>query len=88
MKPISLHDGIVTLSGLLGLTHAQDDDKIEITQLPPGHFETYDLHDNGKVTFGSRQKFHSIGDVPVYKTLVTPNGTCVMDSVLLSKVLL
>ncbi|XP_064629129.1 asparagine synthetase [glutamine-hydrolyzing]-like [Lineus longissimus] len=64
------------VKGLLGLSHTKDDDKIEITPLSPGHIETYDLCVNGKVTFGSKQRFHSIGEAPTYKTLVTPNGEC------------
>ncbi|XP_019644205.1 PREDICTED: asparagine synthetase [glutamine-hydrolyzing]-like [Branchiostoma belcheri] len=61
--------------GLMGLSHDDDDNKVDIEPFPPGHFEAYDLSPNGKVTLRERARFHKIGDMPKYDALVKPLGT-------------
>ncbi|XP_035689346.1 asparagine synthetase [glutamine-hydrolyzing]-like [Branchiostoma floridae] len=58
--------------GLMGLSHGHDDHEVNIDPFPPGHFETYDLSPNGKVTLKECARFHKIGDMPKYDALVKP----------------
>ncbi|CAH1239047.1 ASNS [Branchiostoma lanceolatum] len=58
--------------GLMGLSHGHDDHEVNIEPFLPGHFESYDLSPNGKVTLRERGRFHKIGDMPKYDALVKP----------------
>ncbi|XP_078703675.1 asparagine synthetase [glutamine-hydrolyzing]-like isoform X2 [Branchiostoma floridae x Branchiostoma belcheri] len=58
--------------GLMGVSHDNDDNKVDIEPFPPGHFEAYDLSPNGKVTLRECARFHKIGDLPKYDALVKP----------------
>ncbi|KAI8498197.1 hypothetical protein Bbelb_241410 [Branchiostoma belcheri] len=63
---------IAGVLGLMGVSHDNDDNKVDIEPFPPGHFEAYDLSPNGKVTLRERARFHKIGDMPKYDALVKP----------------
>ncbi|XP_067649261.1 asparagine synthetase [glutamine-hydrolyzing]-like [Haliotis asinina] len=56
--------------GLFGLSHSLTDEQANIIPVTPGTVEQYDLDNNGRATFRERKQFHSIGDMPMYKTPV------------------
>ncbi|XP_071101856.1 asparagine synthetase [glutamine-hydrolyzing]-like [Haliotis cracherodii] len=56
--------------GLFGLTHNLTDEDANIVSVAPGTVEQYDLDNNGRATFREMKQFHSIGDIPLYKTPV------------------
>ncbi|XP_071102468.1 asparagine synthetase [glutamine-hydrolyzing]-like [Haliotis cracherodii] len=56
--------------GLFGLSHSLTDEAADIVPLLPGTVEQYDLDNNGRATFRKMKQFHSIGDMPLYKTPV------------------
>ena len=58
----------------MGLSHTLSDLEANIEPFSPGHYETYDLQDNGKVKFLEKVQFNKIGCAPVYKTLVQSLG--------------
>ena len=60
--------------GLTDLLHNKEG--TEIVPLQPGHYEAYDLATSGKVTFRERVRFHDVGQVPAYKTMISSYGRC------------
>ncbi|XP_067649398.1 asparagine synthetase [glutamine-hydrolyzing]-like [Haliotis asinina] len=56
--------------GLFGLSHNLTDEAADIVQVDPGTVEEYDLDNNGRATFRKMKQFHSIGNIPLYKTPV------------------
>ncbi|XP_048247811.1 asparagine synthetase [glutamine-hydrolyzing]-like [Haliotis rufescens] len=56
--------------GLFGLSHGLTDEAADIVPVAPGTVEQYDLDNNGRATFREKRQFHSIGDMPLYKTPV------------------
>lgn len=56
--------------GLMDIVHECPLAKVE--PFPPGHVESYDLADSGKVSLISRERYHRIGDPPKYLTPAPP----------------
>ena len=54
---------IIGINGLI-----PDGSNIRVTPLFPGHYESYDLLHNGKVTLNEQGRFHKVGQLPAYKT--------------------
>lgn len=52
----------------------KDKSVADIEPLKPASLEEYDLDKCGKVTLRSRSTFHAVGQMPLYKTLVTSLG--------------
>lgn len=52
----------------------KDKSVADIEPLKPASLEEYDLDKSGKVTLSSRSTFHAVGQMPLYKTLVTSLG--------------
>ncbi|XP_002732808.1 asparagine synthetase [glutamine-hydrolyzing]-like [Saccoglossus kowalevskii] len=50
--------------GLTGLAHGDKDHDIDLMPFPPGHYESYDLLNNGKVKLLETVRYHSIGETP------------------------
>lgn len=60
------------VKGLIGIQSVNGFRKSKVEHVLPGHYETYDLTKEGKCVFKSITQFHSVGQVPKYKTLVSP----------------
>ncbi|XP_046331350.1 asparagine synthetase [glutamine-hydrolyzing]-like [Haliotis rufescens] len=56
--------------GLFGLSHSLTDEAANIVPVAPGTVEQFDLDNNGRATSRKMKQFHSIGDMPLYKTPV------------------
>ncbi len=75
---LSLVNGVnVTFVGLVDLVHSGED--VTIDPIQPGHYESYDLSKNGKVTHKETIKFHKFTEGPVYKTYTGPLGKCCIN---------
>lgn len=48
---------------------------------PPGHLEVYDLDHQGRAVFSRRTAFNRPGQVPLYKTLVSPEADNIKQNV-------
>lgn len=55
--------------GLMDLTKGLNGDSL-IEPVPPGNFEEYTLSEEGRTTFVSKTRFHTIGERPQYNPLV------------------
>ncbi|ELT92914.1 hypothetical protein CAPTEDRAFT_199593, partial [Capitella teleta] len=53
--------------GLTDIVHNQIQFNVEWVE--PGTYETYSIRDDGKVDLVCKNRFHSIGDPPLYETL-------------------
>jgi asparagine synthase (glutamine-hydrolysing) len=58
------------------LAHNQLD--FEVDWVQPGTFETYSIRSDGKVDLVAKKRFHSIGNPPLYKTMVRSHGELVI----------
>lgn len=78
-------DGFLALcseaKGLLGLSHNVADHELDIAPFPIGTVEVYTLDSNGKASLKESNKFHTIGNPPVYKTLAPPYESDVLVNV-------
>jgi len=85
MFRIATEDGFLAVcseaKGLMGLPHGELDLDKYIEPFPPGHIEIYDLDLQGRAHFKERICFHSAGEPPAYKTLVSPTDGDVKENV-------
>lgn len=56
------------------MTNSFNGHKWKIDPFPPGHFEEYELHEDGTVKLLSSKRFYTIGDIPKYRPFVSYEG--------------
>ena len=52
------------ITGLVDILSAENGERQLLKAFPPAHFEVYDVKEDGKLAFISRQKFHLFSDEP------------------------